>query len=266
MSDRTALSALVVAHNEEHDLPACLASLTFADEIVVVLDRCTDGSRAIATQAGARIIEGAWPIEGPRRHAGIDACRGPWILEVDADERVPPALAAEIRSAITKAPSGALLIPFANYIGERLIRHGWGAYNGVSGKYCLFTRGAKRWSEARVHPGITITGARGFLSNPMEHRVDRNLTEFFARLNRYTDLHAKDLVEQGKAPNGWASARRVLSRTWKSYVARKGYREGFYGVALALFSGLYPFFLYLKARELEESLGGSAQSRGQAIE
>lgn len=251
MAEESALSALLVVHNEERNLPDCLAGLSFADEIVIVLDRCTDGSRAIAEAAGARLVEGAWPVEGPRRHAGIEACRGPWILEIDADERVPPVLAAEIRGAIAKAPEGALLIPFANYIGGRLIRHGWGAYNGVSGKYCLFTKGAKRWSEARVHPGVTIAGARGALANAMEHHVDGNLTDFFARLNRYTELHAKDLVEQGKAPGAWASARRVLSRAWKSYVARKGYKEGYYGVALALFSGLYPLFLYLKTREME---------------
>jgi glycosyltransferase involved in cell wall biosynthesis len=252
MSEPRRLSALVVAHNEEHDLPACLARLAFADEIVVVLDRCTDGSRAIAERAGARIVEGAWPIEGPRRHAGIDACQGPWILEVDADERVPDALAAEIRGAIATAPPGALLIPFANYIGEKLIRYGWGAYNGVAGKHCLFTKGAKSWSNSRVHPGVTISGARGALKTPMEHYVDADLTEFFARLNRYTDLHARDLIEQGKAPSGRASARRFFSRGWKSYVARQGYREGYYGIALALFSALYPLFLYLKCKELEQ--------------
>ena len=91
---RPRLSALVVARNEEARLGPCLDSVSFADEIVVVLDRTTDGSAAIAAQHGARIVEGAWEIEGGRRNAGIAACRGDWILEVDCDERVPPALAA----------------------------------------------------------------------------------------------------------------------------------------------------------------------------
>ena len=82
-----ALSALVVAHNEEAQLPACLELLDFADEVVVVLDNCTDGSRAIAEKFNARILEGDWEIEGHRRNAGLDTCRGAWILEVDADER-----------------------------------------------------------------------------------------------------------------------------------------------------------------------------------
>src|SRR3546814_2057610 len=79
------LSALVVAHDEEARLADCLDALRFADEIVVVLDRCTDGSKAIAARYTDRLVEGAWPIEGERRNAGIAACTGDWIFEVDAD-------------------------------------------------------------------------------------------------------------------------------------------------------------------------------------
>ncbi|MDB4872972.1 MAG: glycosyltransferase family 2 protein, partial [Gemmatimonadales bacterium] len=94
------LSALVVAHNEAAQLAECLERLRFADEIVVVLDRCTDGSREIAARFTDRLIEGGWEREGERRNTGIAACRHEWILEVDADERVPPALADEIRRTI----------------------------------------------------------------------------------------------------------------------------------------------------------------------
>ena len=120
----TALSALVVARNEEAQLAGCLERLRFADEIVVVLDRCDDGSRDIAARYTDRLIEGAWEIEGPRRNAGIAACSGDWLLEVDADERVSEALAAEIRAVITDAAPGYFLLPYDNYIGERLVRHG----------------------------------------------------------------------------------------------------------------------------------------------
>ena len=105
------LSALVVAHNEAEQLAACLETLGFADEIVVVLDRCTDASKQIASEFTECIVEGAWPIEGPRRHAGIAVCSGDWILEVDADERVPEALAWEIRATIARAKPGYFLIP-----------------------------------------------------------------------------------------------------------------------------------------------------------
>ena len=105
------LSALVVVHDEEEQLADCLECLRFADETVVVLDRCTDGSAAIAATFGARVIEGGWPIEGERRNAGIDACTSDWIIEVDADERLPEALAAEIRGTIKGAAPGYFLVP-----------------------------------------------------------------------------------------------------------------------------------------------------------
>ena len=87
------LSALVVAHNEEAQLAECLSRLDFADEIVVVLDRCTDRSHDIAREFADAIVEGVWEREGPRRNTGIAACHGEWIVEIDADERVSPELA-----------------------------------------------------------------------------------------------------------------------------------------------------------------------------
>src|SRR5207249_5276285 len=93
VADSPRLSALVVARNEEAQLAECLSRLAFADEIVVVLDRCEDRSGDIARGFTNRIVEGAWEREGGRRNAGIAACRGAWILEVDADERVGPDLA-----------------------------------------------------------------------------------------------------------------------------------------------------------------------------
>jgi len=240
------LSALVVARNEEAQLAQCLERLGFADEVVVVLDRSTDGSAAIARRYGARILEGAWEREGERRNAGIAACWGDWILEVDADERVTSALAAEIRAAIAGASDGYFLVPLANHIGGRLVRYGWGAYNGVARKSSLFRKGAKVWGEGRVHPKIALSGPAHALSEAMDHFVDNGISDMIARLNRYTDLAALDALERGTRPRLWPSLRRVFSRAWKSYVARRGYREGAWGVALALFSALYPLLTYLK--------------------
>jgi glycosyltransferase involved in cell wall biosynthesis len=241
------LSALVVARNEEARLAACLERLGFADEIVVVLDRSTDGSAAIARQFGARLVEGAWELEGPRRNAGIDACAGDWIFEVDCDERVSPALAAESRAAIASAGDGYFLVPMANHIGDHLVRHGWGAYNGVAAKPVLFHRGDKLWGAGRVHPKIDLKGPRRRLDNPLDHYVYRDMSDMIHRLDRYTDLAAEDAVEQGKVPGLGRSVRRIFSRAWKSYVARRGYREGNWGVALALVSAIYPILVYLKA-------------------
>ncbi|MBI1252021.1 MAG: glycosyltransferase [Alphaproteobacteria bacterium] len=245
------LSALAVVHNAEALLPACLDSVAFADEIVVVLDRCTDGSKAIALAHGAKIVEGAWPMEGPRRNAGLAACSGDWILEIDADERATPALGAEIRAAIETAPTGAILVPFENRIGGVTVKHGWGAYNGVAAKRCLFAAGTKHWGEGRLHPPVQQSDIVRTLNAPMIHDVYEDLPHMYARLLRYCRLAAEDMVEQNALPRATKTARRVFSRFWKSYVSRQGRKEGFYGIALATYSALYPLLSHLMALELQ---------------
>lgn len=242
------LSALVVARNEEKQLAQCLARLGFADEIVVVLDRCSDRSKEIALGCGARIVEGAWEIEGPRRMAGIAACRSDWILEVDADERVSPALAAEIRAVVPAAPPGHFLVPYDNYIGDRLVRYGWGGAWGVGATARLFSKGSKQWGNQRIHPKLVLKGERRWLQNAMIHYVDADISDMLRRLDRYTTARARDLRESGDIGGFAANVRRLFSRFLKCYVGRKGYREGAYGFLIALFAGLYPLLSYLKAR------------------
>jgi glycosyltransferase involved in cell wall biosynthesis len=245
------LSALVVCHNEESRLADCLAPLRFADEIVVVLDRCTDGSRAIAERFGAVIVEGAWPLEGERRNTGIATCRSDWILEIDADERVSEALAREIRTALATAKFGFFQIPFHNYVGNRLIRYGWGGSWGVNSKACLFAKTAKMWGDQRVHPKLALNGERQFLTQPILHYVDSDISDMIRRLDRYTTAHAMDLRDRkarGEDIGTFrANVRRLFTRFYKCFVTRKGYREGRYGFLIALMAGLYPLLSYLKA-------------------
>lgn len=255
---RPALSALVVAHDEEAQLDDCLRSLAFADERVVVLDRCTDGSRAIAERHAAVIVEGAWPLEGDRRNAGIDACAGDWILEVDADERVRPALADEIRAAMAGADGGYFLIPVDNYVGGRLVRHGWGASFGTTAVARLSARGCKRWSTAaRVHPPMTLRGPRRRLKTPLLHYVDRDISDMLRRFDRYTTLRALDLIDSGDIGTLGANLRRLAMRFHKCFVSQRGYREGAMGLMVAILAGLYPLVSHIKARTADR--GGMAR-------
>jgi len=243
------LSALVVAHNEERQLADCLGCLGFADEIVVVLDRCSDCSREIALRFTDHLVEGAWPREGPRRHAGIDACRGEWILEIDADERVPPDLAAEIQRVAGASAAAWHLIPVDNYIGTRRVRWGWGASFGRSAHAALFRKRVKRWGNQRVHPTVTLSGEQGeTLTSRVLHYVDRDVSEMLRRLDRYTTARAQDLRESGDIGSYGRNLSRIVSRFWKCFIVRKGYREGPYGFLIALCAALYPILSYLKAR------------------
>jgi glycosyltransferase involved in cell wall biosynthesis len=245
------LSALVVARDEEERLPDCLASLRFADEIVVVLDRTTDRSAEVARAAGAaRVLEGAWALEGARRNAGIAACTGDWILEVDADERVSPALAEEVRRVIAASPHAWHLVPVDNYVGDRLVRHGWAGSFGTSAVPRLFRRGAKRWREQRVHPGLDWTGTQGprLSRGALVHLVDRDVSDMLRRLDRYSSAKAADLLASGEIGTLRSNLRRFVTRGLKSYVQRRGYREGAWGVLLALCTAAFPLLAYLKAR------------------
>jgi glycosyltransferase involved in cell wall biosynthesis len=247
------LSALVVARNEERQLAECLATLRFADEIVVVLDRCTDGSKAIAAKLAHKVIEGAWEIEGQRRNTGLDACGGPWILEVDADERVPQALAEEIRAALASASAPAhYLIPFDNYIGKRLVRHGWGGSWGVEATTRLFSKGAKRWGEQRIHPAVTLAGEERWLKTPMIHYVDASISDMLRRLDRYSSARARDMRANGSKETFGRNLRRLFTRFFKCYVRRKGYKEGYWGFLVALMAALWPMLAWLKFKLEDE--------------
>ena len=247
-AEKCVLSAVISVRNEEKQLADCLARLGFADEIVVLLDKCTDRSREIAARFTDRLIEGDWALEGDRRNAGIDACRGDWIFEIDADERVPEALANEIRAVVATSASDWHGVPVDNYIGTRLVRYGWGASYGKSQYPGLFRKGAKRWGRQRVHPALTFTGREGPpLSNRIDHYVDRNISDMIRRLDAYTTARARDIRENGNGGTYARNVRRIFSRFWKCYVSRKGYREGAYGLLIAIFAGLYPIVSYLKA-------------------
>jgi glycosyltransferase involved in cell wall biosynthesis len=243
------LSAVISVHNEENKLASCLKRLVFADEIVVVLDRCTDGTRAIAEKFTDQIIEGAWEIEGDRRNAAIKACHGEWIFEIDADEHVTDELAQEIRTITDDSEFDWYEIPVDNFIGERLVRYGWGASYGKAAYPGLFRKNSKIWGRQRVHPSLSWEGEKGpMLVGRINHYVDRDISDMIKRLDAYSTARARDLVENGDIGSTINNLRRFFSRFIKCYFFRKGYREGVYGLLIAICAGLYPLISHIKAK------------------
>ncbi len=242
------LSALITAHNEEDRLAACLETLDFADEIVVVCDKCTDQTEEIAKRFTDKVYSGSWALEGDRRNTAISYCSGEWVFEIDADEHMTSELAKEIRHTIetTKFDWHEVLVD--NYIGDRLVRHGWGASFGKAAYPGLFKKGVKEWGPERLHPSLKWSGQKGpMLKGRIKHYVDRNISDMIRRLDSYSTARAKDLRESGKTGSFANNLRRLFSRFFKCYVSRKGYKEGGYGFLIALFAGLYPVLSYLKA-------------------
>ena len=244
------LSTLVVAHNEEKILGSCLEKLKYSDELVVVLDKTTDNSKAIAKKYGATVYEGSWKIEAKRRNFGIKMCKGQWILEVDADEHVPKELFIEIRKKIEKSDPGYYLIPFDNYIGDIRIRYGWGASWGVSAAPRLFYKGCKIWSANQsIHPSITLKGQKKWLKSRINHYVDDSINDMLIRLIRYTDMKSDDLAQNKKdLPPFLITVRRGITRFFKCYISRKGYKEGRWGFIIATMASLYIIISYMNAQ------------------
>ena len=243
------LSAVISVHNEESQLAECLKTLEFADEIVVLLDKCTDDSEVVARKFTNRIVPGAWPKEGARRNAGIEACTGDWVFEIDADERVPEALSREIRHVVETSSADWHEVPVDNYIGERLIRWGWGASFGKAAYPGLFRRGVKVWGDQRVHPNLSWSGRKGaMLENRLVHYLDRNISDMIMRLDSYSSARARDIRDSGQIGTTANNLRRFFSRFIKCYFFRKGYREGGFGLVIAICAGLYPLLAHLKAK------------------
>ncbi len=249
----TKLSALVVAHNEEAILDDCLVRLSFADEIVLVADRCTDETTAIAKRHNAKIVEGAWEIEGARRTVGIEACTGPWILEVDADEWIEPDLVEEIKKIVKKNTNHFFFTPIHNYVYGRYIRYGWMAALAPDLRGCLFRKGCKTWGMERVHPNVSFSGDRGpDLTGGIRHNFAKDISTLVQRFNRNTSLRAEDMALTKDIGRTVTMARKVLSRFWKCYAARRGYKEGGLGLMISMLSALYPLVSHLKACEIND--------------
>ena len=193
------ISALIIAKNEENKIKQCLESITFADEIVIVLDRTSDHTEEIVKKFTKKIFKGNWEFEGDRRNFGINKCKNNWILEVDADEIISSKLAKEIKKNVSNDNYDFFYIKLLNYINNIPVKYGWMACMAPDGKFCLFRKSTKFWKNQRVHPDYILEGKKGNqLKNSIEHKMSENISDLILRFNRNTSLFAADLVSQKK--------------------------------------------------------------------
>lgn len=230
----------------------CLRRLEFCDEIVVVADRCTDRSQDVARHFGARVIDGIFPLESQRKAAGVSACLGEWVLEIEPDERVGAALAYEVRAAIHGRPPGDWFdVPIDNFVGETLVRRGWGPGLGEVLAPRLYRRRVKRWKAGRVRPAVALEGRHGgALETPISRHADPDVSHMLARMDRQASLCAQDLADAGETGGLTSDVFRGLARFWTSYVWRRGLREGELGFLIALMTAVGAVLSGVRAREL----------------
>ncbi len=247
------LSVLIVIHNEESQIEDCLKTVKFADEIIVILDNCTDNSIKIVKKYTKTYYSGNWKIEGERRNFGILKCTKDWILEIDADERISSKLKNEIKQIIQTSQYDWHKIQVNNYLGTKLVNYGWGAYFGKSAYAGLFKKNKKVWGKQRVHPKIILYGVEGkTLTNKLTHFYCKNISDLFLKLDNYSSARANDLKFSKSNESLLRNIRRVFSRFWKCYFLRKGFKEQEVGFLIAVVAALYPILSYLKYKEKDD--------------
>jgi glycosyltransferase involved in cell wall biosynthesis len=252
------LTVITLTLNEEHNISACLDSARWADEVIVVDSGSRDRTVEIARTFTERVFTISWEGYGAARNYALRQATGDWILWLDADERVTPALAEEVKSLIqadAREVDGYAIARRAYFLG-RWIRHsGW--YPGRVVR--LFRRGTARFSETRVHEQLQIDGMVAPTEHDLLHFTDPDLHHYLAKFNRYTSLAADDMVAAGRKFTMRDLLLRPPFQFVKMYLLRGGWRDGIEGFILAVLSSAYVFTKYAK---LWERCRGSAAPGG----
>lgn len=237
------LTAIVPTFNEESNISDCLAGLGFADEILVVDSFSTDRTVELArAHPRTRVLQHAYAGNGPQCNWAMEHAAHPWILIVDADERVSPELAAEIAKVLREGPRADLyrLRRKNIFLGREIRGSGWGRDRLVR----LFKRGAARYPERRVHADIEAGGVRApVLAAPLTHFTVRSLDQYLEKLDRYARWGAEDLYAEGRRAGVIEIGLRPLWRLVRSWVLEGGFRDGLPGVILC---GLQAYGVFLK--------------------
>ncbi len=244
------LSITVITENEEANLPDTLTSVAWADEIVVVDCGSTDATVDVARQFTDRVSVNPWPGYGAQKNHAAGIASHDWILSLDADERVSPALAEEIRQLLATEPArrGYRLPRVVFHLGRWIRSTDWYPDHQLR----LYDRRAGRWSTPSVHESVQIDGAPGVLRHELEHYTYRDLSHQLATIDRYTTLAARDMAEHGRR----ASRLRLLVYPplafLRNYVLRKGMRDGTAGFIISAMNAYYVFLKFAKLWERHE--------------
>ncbi|MFA5094715.1 MAG: glycosyltransferase family 2 protein [Candidatus Omnitrophota bacterium] len=245
-SIKSPLSVVVIVRNEEKKLDACLGSVTWADEIIVVDDMSTDNTIAIARRYTDRIFTRKMDNEGRHRNWAYAQAKNKWVLSLDADEVVTPELKDEIASVLSADPvENGFTIPRRNYIGSHWVKYG-GWY--PSPQLRLFKKDNFKYEEVGVHPRAIMPGPCGHLKSDMLHFSYDDIAELVRSLNGQTTKEAEKWISGGRKMRMSKAIWRAIDRFYRAYIGKKGRRDGVIGLIVAVNGAMYQVLSYAKYR------------------
>jgi glycosyltransferase involved in cell wall biosynthesis len=247
----TKLTVTVITRNEAANLGAALASVTWADEIVVVDSHSTDDTVAIARRLTDRVFVRDWEGYSAQKNYAAGQASHDWILSLDADERVTPGLADEIRGLLLAGPAArGYRIPRVSYYLGRWIRStDW--YPDYQLR--LYDRRAAAWAGDFVHEGVHVSGEIGRLRSDLLHLPYRDVSHHLQTIDRYTTLAAREMRAQGRRVTAAGLIARPVGAFLRNYIARGGWREGAVGLVVSTLNSYYVFLKFAKLWEAGRS-------------
>ena len=252
MSEKVPLSVAIITKDEEANLPHCLESVVFAEQVVIVDSGSDDETVKIAAAFGCNVFVEPFRGFGPQKQFAIDHCRHDWVLVLDADERIPEETAAVIKKIVLnkEASSAGYSFPRKNYFQGRWIRHmGWWPDRVLR----LFQKDSGRMAEAAVHESVIVSGQVRELNVPIEHFTESSLNKILIKIERYSTLGAEEAFREGRKASVWSAALRAEIAFFQNYFFKLGFLDGRQGFVLSITDAVNKFFKYAKLSELNRS-------------
>lgn len=246
---RPKLSATVICKNEVEKIRGALESVRFCDEVVVVDSGSTDGTLAICRELADVVVEADWPGHVAQKNRALDLARGEWVLPLDADERVTPELAAEVRAALASDPNvdGFAVSRHVHYLGRWIDHSGWYPEPRIR----LFRREKGRWGGVNPHDEVLVQGPVGRLRGDIVHYTYDDLEDHVRTLNHFSSILAREHGAAGRRFSWLALLARPPLEFLKKYVLKRGFLDGPQGFFVASLSAVYVFLKVAKLWERE---------------
>jgi len=237
------LSVIIITKNEAANIRACLDSVAWADEIIVVDSGSTDDTVAICREFTPHVYIHDWPGFGAQKNRALNYASKDWVLSLDADERISPELRAEIQSAMRAGREDAYEIPRLSSFCGRYIHHSGWRPDYVTR---LFKRGMGRFSDDLVHERVIVSGSTGKLRQSMLHESFRNTEELLAKINHYSTAGALMLHKKNRTASLKKAVAHALWAFLRTYILRAGFLDGREGFMLAVSTAEGTYYRYVK--------------------